>query len=232
MRLWILNNTGLSGCLLDLLQLLLLQDLLQSSLSLAIQLSSCLACHLLCRNGLGWRSVVAGNVVRQCCSRQLLVLHVGEIGWQDHLLLKRLNEHLILAVLHQGILLLELLLRCHLLREGLVFFEEVADGFGIGEIDHVVLVAAFVPSCLLVWSVSPVSVNSEFVHALLWVEEFDEVVSGRLLVHPQILLSYSKGLHVISGLNFEHSFSLPVVEMSHDFDDFATERPLENVFNF
>ena len=59
--------------------------------------------------------------------------------------------------------------------------EELEDSLAICEVYNVVLVASLISGDLLIWSISPISINSEFIHVLQRIKEFDEVVRWRLL---------------------------------------------------
>lgn len=114
----------------------------------------------------------------------------------------------------------------------LVFRNKLTDGFSICQIDDVVLVSLLITSDLLIWSISPISIHSELVYSLLRVQELREVVGGWRLIQSQTLLGNTESFHIVTGFNFLHPFTLPIVEMAHYFNNFAAERPLENMLNF
>lgn len=136
---------------------------------------------------------------------------------------------MVLIVAQESHLLLVLLLWRQLLLVLLVLLQEVADGFCVGQVDHVVFVASLVTRDLLVGSVAPVAIYSELVHAFLWVQELNKVVGGWRLIHSETLLSDAKGFQIVAWLDLLHALTLPIVEVAHYFNYLAAKRPLENV---
>lgn len=180
-----------SDLLRNLLKLLLLQQMIQSCLGLAVKRSrsTLILYWIACWHGLrlsslwvAWLSLggrESRNIVSQSCCSQLLVVERGQVLWQNQLLLQLLNQHLVLVVLQELHLLLVLLLGRELRLVGLVLLDELADGLRVRQVDDVVLVASLVARNVLVGRVPPVPIDSEFVHHFLRVQKLHEVVRRR-----------------------------------------------------
>ena len=150
---------------------------------------------------------------------------------KDQLWLQLLDEHLILIMLHKLHLLLVLLLWCQLSLVAFILLDKLSDCFGACQIDDIIFVTSFVTSNILIRCVSPVSINSEFVHDFWRIEKFNKVVCWRW-THSKTLLCYTERFQVILGLHFYHTLSLPIVEVTHNFSYFTSKWPLKDVFNF
>lgn len=107
-----------------------------------------------------------------------------------------------------------------LLLSQVLFLQQLENGLGIGEVDDVVLVSALIPRNLLIWGISPVAVDSELVHVLLGLEEFDEDMCSRLHAN---LLSKAGTRVWLSWHNCFHLLTLPIVELTADFDELSSE---------
>ena len=233
-----------------LLQLLLLQQLLQGSLGLTVQVPSCSGLYWIAHL---WHSLVlslliallgrarllllrvhaASNVMSKGCGCKLLMVQRCQVLGQDHLLLQLLNQELVLVVLKKLHLLLILLLRSQLRLICFVFLNELAYRLYACQVNDIVFVTPVISSYVLVRSVSPVTIHSELVHDFLGIQELDEVVSrGRLTGDSQTLLSDSKSLQVILWFHLLHTFTLPTIEITHQLNNFTTKRPLEEMLNF
>ena len=106
-----------------------------------------------------------------------------------------------------------------------VFFQNLQNGFLVCKVNNIVFVVARVSSDLLVRSISPISINFEFVHVLHRVKEFDDVMSGLLLSNPilKVDLSKASASDWLTRDDAFHFLTLPLVELSTDLNILSAE---------
>jgi len=146
------------------------------------------------------------------------------LGSKEKLLLELVQEQLLLGL----ILLVYFSRRVVLLLCQVLFLQQLENSLGIDEIYDVILVSSLIPRNLLVWSVPPIAVNSEFIHVFCRLQKFDERVSRWFHTY---LLSKSRSRMWLSWNYGLHLFSLPIVELTADFDKLTSKRPLEAVLH-
>jgi hypothetical protein len=150
------------------------------------------------------------------------VLLLEDVGGGDGNLTLGLREldELLLKLLEEELLLLELIGLLGLLDVGdlgllLSLLEELEDCFSLSEVDDIVLISSFIASYLLVGSISPIAIHSEFVLVSFWVKKLDKIVSWCCLTYLGLscLLSQSGSFDRLSCNHQIHFLSLPSVEL-------------------
>lgn len=106
-----------------------------------------------------------------------------------------------------------------------VFFQNLQNGFLVCKVNNIVFVVARVSSDLLVWSISPITINFEFVHVLHRVKEFNDIMSGLLLSDPilNVDLSETSASDWLTRDDSFHFLTCPLIELSTDLNILSPE---------
>lgn len=117
----------------------------------------------------------------------------------------------------------------------LIHSEHLNNRFWILQIDHIVFIT-FVISCdLLIGSISPISIYSEFIHVFIWIKKLYKKMCWSIRSAHSLgktLLSESKIFHHITRIHLVHFFALPIVKLPTYFNNFTSKLPFKYVFNF